>query len=172
MRADRIAAGELEGQPPIDTVVSIQEETDEGGNVVRTEISFHSGDVTIAKGKTDASYETDRFEHSTISRTKDGFKARVATRKPKGLGEIDSYDSIIVYGKLDSLKLRQEPTPDLPNQPADTPINLFVNGELVDTGMSLTWPKPLLERPAVQVGLGVVGVTVATGIIGKLLDWW
>jgi len=33
-------------------------------------------------------------------------------------------------------------------------------------------PKPLLRRPIVQVGLGITGVAVATGFIGKLLNWW
>jgi len=35
-----------------------------------------------------------------------------------------------------------------------------------------TWKPPLLQRPVVQAGLGVVGVAVATGLIGKWLDWW
>jgi len=31
---------------------------------------------------------------------------------------------------------------------------------------------PLLERPAVQAGLGVTGIVIATGLIGRWLDWW
>jgi len=169
MRAHLIAQGKLKGQPPIDTVVSIQEKKDEKGNVIETEITFHSGDVTVVEAETDATYSTSSFEKSTISETKKGFRAEVSTAKPKNS---PGWDGITVNGKVKSIDLKQKPTPDLPNQPANTPINLFVNDELVDTGMSLTWPKPLLQRPAVQAGLGVAGVAVATGFIGRWLGWW
>jgi len=32
--------------------------------------------------------------------------------------------------------------------------------------------RPLLQRPTVQAGLGVIGVGAATGIIGRWLGWW
>jgi len=169
MRADRIARGELKGQPPIDTVVSVQEKKDKKGNVTETRITFHSGDVTVVGAETDVAYSTSSFEDSTITKTKEGFRAEVSTIRLKNKR---GWDGITVNGKVKSLHLEQKPTPDLPNQPANTPINLFVNGELVDTGKSLTWPKPLLERPAVQAGLGVVGLGVATGFIGRWLNWW
>jgi len=38
--------------------------------------------------------------------------------------------------------------------------------------ITFEWSKPLLERPAVQAGLGVVGVGIATGIVGRWLNWW
>jgi len=45
-------------------------------------------------------------------------------------------------------------------------------GARVGQWITFKWSKPLLERPTVQAGLGVVGVTVATGIIGRWLGWW
>jgi len=38
--------------------------------------------------------------------------------------------------------------------------------------ITFEWSKPLLERPVVQTGLGVAGVAIATGLVGKWLDWW
>jgi len=32
--------------------------------------------------------------------------------------------------------------------------------------------RPFLERPMVQAGLGIVGVAVATGFVGRWLGWW
>jgi len=62
------------------------------------------------------------------------------------------------------------------------PLKVYLDDELIATFPSLEpdewqWTGPIdirafWQKPMVQAGLGIVGVTVVTGIIGKLLDWW
>jgi len=58
-----------------------------------------------------------------------------------------------------------------------------VDGNIVRAGVTKTpndqwsgWQsvdlRAPLEKPVVQAGLGVVGVAVATGIVGRWLEWW
>jgi len=51
---------------------------------------------------------------------------------------------------------------------------LIENVNEVTEGTVFTLPgwQPFWERPTVKAGVGVIGVTVATGIIGRWLDWW
>jgi len=55
---------------------------------------------------------------------------------------------------------------------ATNEVDFYLNGDLVARGKSHTYEMPLLRRPLVKAGLGVAGAAVATGFIGKLLDWW
>jgi len=56
------------------------------------------------------------------------------------------------------------------------PVDVYVDDEVVATlqpGETFAIDlRPLLQRPTVQAGLGVVGVAVATGFIGRWLGWW
>jgi len=38
--------------------------------------------------------------------------------------------------------------------------------------ITFKWSKPLLEKPMVKAGLGVVGAIIAAGFVGSQLNWW
>jgi len=61
--------------------------------------------------------------------------------------------------------------PDLPpgNNPARDGEKV---GEITEKDLPFTVYSSPLQRPMVQAGIGVAGVAIATGIVGRWLDWW
>jgi len=55
---------------------------------------------------------------------------------------------------------------------ATNEVDFYLNDDLVARGKSYTYEMPALRRPLVKAGLGVAGVAIATGLIGKWLNWW
>jgi len=54
---------------------------------------------------------------------------------------------------------------------ADPPITVIRDGEVLARNVE-EYESSLLHRPMVQAGLGIVGVAVATGFVGRWLGWW
>jgi len=55
---------------------------------------------------------------------------------------------------------------------ADPNITVVKDGEVLARNVASFDARPLLWRKEVQVGLGIAGVAIATGFVGRWLDWW
>jgi len=51
-------------------------------------------------------------------------------------------------------------------------VTIVKDGKVIARNVQSYDSRPLLQRPNVQMGLGIAGVAIATGFVGRWLDWW
>jgi len=119
------------------------------------------GMTAVAKIHTDADLTKYSYEDSTLEETDYGWRAKyVVGRGADDLYILGSFSKIEVEGKETKFDTKVSDTV------------YYKDDEKVATGVKHTYMPPLLERPMVQAGIGIVGVGVATGLVGRWLGWW
>jgi len=122
-------------------------------------LSFSAGPNVEVELYTGSDIKLEWWEGPEPVETKYGYRAYPETPGPPTSEA--TIDAIRILGPFDKIEITTEKTNDF-----------YMNDEKVKTGTEVVYEMPLLQRPMVKAGLGVAGVAIATGVIGKLLDWW